>query len=55
MSFRLTSILVLSVFCLAVPAWADFQAGMNAHDREDYATALQEWQPLAEQSWAQAI
>jgi len=54
MSFRLTSILVLSVFCLAVPAWADFQAGMNAHDREDYATALQEWQPLAEQGDALA-
>jgi uncharacterized protein len=54
MSFRLTRTLVLSIFCLAVPAWADFQAGMNAHDREDYATALQEWQPLAEQGDAQA-
>jgi TPR repeat protein len=49
MSFRLTMTLGLSIFCLAMPAWADFQAGMNAHDREDYATALREWQPLAEQ------
>lgn len=54
MSFRLTMTLVLSVFCLAAPAWADFQAGVDAHDREDYATALQEWQPLADQGDAQA-
>lgn len=54
MSFRLTMTLVLSIFCLAVPAWADFQAGMTAYDREDYAAALQEWQPLAEQGDALA-
>jgi uncharacterized protein len=49
MSFRLTMTLGLSIFCLAMPTWADFQAGMNAHDREDYATAFREWQPLAEE------
>ena len=54
MSFRLTLTLVFSIFCLAVPAWADFQAGMTAHDNEDYATALREWQPLAEQGDALA-
>jgi len=54
MFFRLTLTLVLSSFCLAVPAWADFQAGMTAHDSEDYATAMREWQPLAEQGDAQA-
>ncbi len=54
MSFRLTIPFVLSIFCLAVPAWADFQAGMTAYDGEDYATALREWQPLAEQGDAQA-
>ena len=54
MSFRLTMTLVLSIFCLTVPAWADFQAGMTAYDREDYATALREWQPLAEQGDALA-
>ena len=46
--------LVLSIFWFALPAWADFQAGMTAHDREDYATALREWQPLAEQGDALA-
>lgn len=54
MSFRLTITLVLSIFCLAVPAWADFKAGMTAYDAEDYATAMREWQPLAEQGDAQA-
>jgi len=41
--------LVLSVVCLAAPAWADFQAGIDAYDRGDYGIALKEWQPLAEQ------
>ncbi|MBM4138519.1 MAG: sel1 repeat family protein [Nitrospira sp.] len=54
MSFRLALILVLSIFYPAVPTWADFQAGMTAHDSEDYATALREWQPLAEQGDALA-
>jgi TPR repeat protein len=54
MTFRLASTLVLWIFCLAVPAWADFQAGMTAHDREDYATAMGEWLPLAEQGDAMA-
>ena len=54
MSLRFVLMFVLSIFCLAVPAWADFQAGMTAHDREDYATTLREWQPLAEQGDALA-
>lgn len=54
MSFRFTMILVLSICCFAVPAWADFQAGLTAYDGEDYATALREWQPLAEQGDALA-
>ncbi|MEK7764448.1 MAG: sel1 repeat family protein, partial [Nitrospirota bacterium] len=49
MSLRFTITFVLSINCLAVPAWADFQAGMDANDREDYATAFREWRPLAEQ------
>jgi len=49
MSFRLPIALVLSFVCLAVPAWADFQAGMDANNRGDYATAFREWRPLAEQ------
>ncbi len=49
MALRFPITLVLSVACLAVPAWADFQAGMDANTRGDYATALREWRPLAEQ------
>ena len=46
--------LVLSIICLFVPAWADFQAGMDAKNRGDFAKALREWQPLAEQGEARA-
>jgi uncharacterized protein len=46
--------LVLATLCLVVPAWADFQAGIDANDREDYATALREWRPLAEEGDARA-
>jgi hypothetical protein len=52
MSLRLTVTLVLSIVCLAAPAWADFKAGENAYHRGDYATALREWQPLAKQGQA---
>jgi TPR repeat protein len=45
---------VLSLVCLVVPAWADYQAGMDANNRGDYATALREWRPLAEQGHAVA-
>jgi len=53
-ALRFPVALVLSVFCLVVPAWADFQAGMDANNRGDYATALREWRPLAEQGDAKA-
>ena len=46
--------LVLSLVCLVVPAWADFQAGMDAKNRGDFAKALREWRPLAEQGDARA-
>jgi uncharacterized protein len=54
MSLRFTIVLVLSIGCLAVPAWADFQVGMDANNRGDYAIALREWRPLAEQGDALA-
>jgi TPR repeat protein len=53
-SFRFAIGLVLLIICLALPAWADFQAGMDANNRGDYATALREWRPLAEQGDARA-
>ena len=35
---------------LALPVAAqDFEKGVAAHKRGDYATALREWRPLAEQ------
>ncbi len=42
------------VVSLAATAWADFDDGVAAYDRGDYATALSEWRPLAEQGLAQA-
>ncbi len=33
---------------LAIPAWADFQAGMDAYKRGDFDTALKEFRLLAE-------
>ena len=33
---------------------ADFQKGLNALQKKDYATALREWEPLAEQGYADA-
>ena len=49
MPLRFPIALVLSINCLAVPAWADYRAGMDAYSRGDYATALRERRPLAEQ------
>jgi uncharacterized protein len=51
---RFTIALVLSIVGLAAPAWADFNAGEKAYHRGDYATALREWRPLAEQGHAAA-
>jgi TPR repeat protein len=35
-------------------ALANFQDGLNAYNKQDYATALKEWQPLAKQGNADA-
>ena len=53
-ALRFPVALVLSIVCLAAPAWADFKAGADAYQSGDYATALREWQPLAEQGHALA-
>ncbi len=39
---------------LAAPAWAGFAEGFAAYERGDYATALREFRPLAEQGDAVA-
>jgi S1-C subfamily serine protease len=45
---------VALVLGLVALAWADFEEGFDAANRGDYATALKEWRPLAEQGHAGA-
>ncbi len=42
-------VLVLALALSAPVLAADYQAGEEAYDRGDYATALKEWRPLAKQ------
>ncbi len=51
---RFSIALMLSIVYLAAPVWADFKAGEKAYQSGDYATALHEWQSLAEQGQAGA-
>ena len=55
---RLTLILVLMMTMLLGSSgvcWsADFQKGLDAYGKGDYATALKEWRPFAEQGHADA-
>ncbi len=53
-TLRFPIALVLSTACLATPAWADFQSGLEAYNRGDYMTALREFRPLADQGGASA-
>jgi hypothetical protein len=47
--------LALAIMALAVPANAGpFEDGLAAYQRDDYATALKFWRPLAEQGDALA-
>ena len=36
-------------FCTPDFSSGDFQKGFNAYNKDDFATALREWTPLAEQ------
>ena len=53
---RTLSIFPLTAFTLLLTtlAYADFQAGLAAYDQGDYATALNEFLPLAQQGNAKA-
>lgn len=53
-SVRFALALLVVIIALAVPSWADYEAGLQAFQRADYATALREWRPLAEQGHAGA-
>ena len=46
--------LILSTVLVAPGVWAGFVEGLNAASKGDYATALREWRPLAEQGDADA-
>ena len=48
-ALRFPITLMLSIVCLAAPACVDFQEGMDANERGDYATVLHELRQLAEQ------
>lgn len=48
-----TLVVIFALICAPGLA-ADFQAGLDAYNKGDYATALKEWQPLAEQGDANA-
>ena len=39
---------------VGVSAATDFEKGLEAYDKGDFATALREWKPLAEQGDADA-
>ena len=45
---------VLLIILIGTPAFADFQKGLDAANRGDFATALKEWKPLAEQGNVEA-
>ena len=57
---KLVGLALIAVLCagftleLTAPAWAGFDEGVAAYKRGDYATALREWHPLAEQGNAGA-
>ena len=52
---RITLILILiTLLIAALVSAADFQKGLAAGNRGDYATALREWRPLAKQGHAAA-
>ena len=46
--------LIIFIGSVGMSASADFQKGLNALQKKDYATALREWKPLAEQGHAPA-
>ncbi len=57
---KLAGLALMAVLCagftlgLTAPGWAGWDEGFAAYKRGDYATALREWRPLAEQGDADA-
>ena len=46
--------MIAGALCLATPSWADFQTGLRAYNFADYATAIRELRPYADQGDAAA-
>ncbi len=57
---KLAGLALIAALCggftlgLKAPAWAGFDEATAAYQRGDYATALREWRPLAEQGMGEA-
>ncbi len=57
---KLAGLALIAAMCggftlgLTAPAWAGVDEAVAAYERGDYATALREWRPLAEQGVASA-
>lgn len=51
---RRTVLAAALLVVLMTPAWADFWDGVKAYHGGDYAAALKEWRPLAEQGHGDA-
>ena len=51
---RIATLAVVALLFSAGSAWADYDDALAAYERGDYATALQEFRPLAEQGDAKA-
>lgn len=49
-----STVLTLAAMLAAIPALADFQAGLDAYNKGDYTGAAKEWRPLAESGDATA-
>ncbi|MDH3504086.1 MAG: sel1 repeat family protein [Nitrospirota bacterium] len=47
-------LVLIFLFCWVGEAWAGFEEGEEAYLQEDFAAALSEWRPLAEQGNAEA-
>jgi TPR repeat protein len=45
---------VISILLFCAPVFADYAKGLDAAQKGDYATAMKEWKPLAEQGDAYA-
>jgi TPR repeat protein len=51
---KIQLLVAISLVVFSLPALAGFDEGEAAYQKQDYAAALKEWQPLAEQNEARA-